>query len=510
MRSSLLSIVFLFIVSSGFSQVFYVNKKASGTGNGSSWQNAFTTLHEALDNLPANSEIWVAEGDYVPYNGISRDSSFKPKSGMKLYGGFAGTETSRSQRDFELYKTIISGEAGPADTTGNIGVLMSIYNQPDTIVVDGFTFTGAANNIQRTSTITLQHANLKMLNCDIVGNYSTAGNCGAGGIKGDSCSVSVVNTKFRNNIGKSYRSLYLYNAKLSVEGCSFFDEVSPGYANYLIYYSSNKDIVSFSNCVFSGNLQGTLYLHSKYSRIQNCKFLNNKTDNYIFYGGGDSLVIENSRFEGNSANQSLLYYANLHMRNTEVLNNATVLGYCFRDSTILENCRIENNIPTKYSSGFVYNMNCDFKNCLFKNNSSGWNSPTIYAGQNCKMVNCIFEKNNTGVGNGGVAYYNTLYADGCVFKDHYASYGGALYGGTATINNSVFDRNRAKQTGGAIYCYGSINLENTIFTNNSLDTATSMFPKQGGVMYVGNHVNAQNCIFSNNSGEKGAVLYSSY
>ncbi len=70
--------------------------------------------------------------------------------GVAIYGGFAGTETELSERDWENNVTILSGEIGdPATTADNtIHVVVSI-GQNGTAVLDGFTITkGNASAVQ--------------------------------------------------------------------------------------------------------------------------------------------------------------------------------------------------------------------------------------------------------------------------------------------------------------------------------------------------------------------------
>ena len=103
---------------------YYVALEAAGTGDGSSWGNA-TTLGDALAKAKANDEIWVMgyndEGNskfyFVPKAGYTL------KSGVKLYGGFNGTETSSiDEREVidnkayrMVYRTVISGDIDKND-----------------------------------------------------------------------------------------------------------------------------------------------------------------------------------------------------------------------------------------------------------------------------------------------------------------------------------------------------------------------------------------------------------
>ena len=115
----------------------FVKASATGANNGSSWANAFTNLTSAL-NTNADIEIWAASGTYKP--GSLRDNAFFFNPGQIAYGGFAGTETRREQRDWRK---------NPAVLSGDIGILNVITDNCYTVVrgaagarIDGFTITG--------------------------------------------------------------------------------------------------------------------------------------------------------------------------------------------------------------------------------------------------------------------------------------------------------------------------------------------------------------------------------
>lgn len=107
---------------------YYVTLEAETAmtpGDGSSWDNAMT-LAAAIAAAQPNDEIWVkgyAEPDayrkiyYVPDN-----SGYTLKSGVKLYGGFSGSETDADDRPVVdgkayrmQYRTVISGDIDKDD-----------------------------------------------------------------------------------------------------------------------------------------------------------------------------------------------------------------------------------------------------------------------------------------------------------------------------------------------------------------------------------------------------------
>ena len=89
------------------------------------------TIQAAIDAASQWDEIWVAEGRHL--------ESITLKSGVKLYGGFAGTETHRDERDFRIRPTII--DASTADE-GEPAAIVVIMNGTTDTRIDGFTITG--------------------------------------------------------------------------------------------------------------------------------------------------------------------------------------------------------------------------------------------------------------------------------------------------------------------------------------------------------------------------------
>src|SRR5690606_15163817 len=91
--------------------VWYVNADAGNDNNsGQSWDQAFSTLTKAISTASAGSEIWVARGVYKPGTGVSASETFTLKEGVKIYGGFAGNESSLAYRtDWKANASILDG-----------------------------------------------------------------------------------------------------------------------------------------------------------------------------------------------------------------------------------------------------------------------------------------------------------------------------------------------------------------------------------------------------------------
>ena len=68
-------------------------------------------------------QIWVAAGTYKPTVDPAAHTSFAILAGTELYGGFAGTETNLSERNYLTNVTTLSGDINgddvPTDLTIN-------------------------------------------------------------------------------------------------------------------------------------------------------------------------------------------------------------------------------------------------------------------------------------------------------------------------------------------------------------------------------------------------------
>jgi hypothetical protein len=102
-------------------RVVYVNTDAIGNSDGTSWQDAYKFLQDALADANSNddvNEIRVAQGIYTqdcssadPSGSGNREATFQFISGVALYGGFSSSGNPNfDDRDPNVHVTILSGD----------------------------------------------------------------------------------------------------------------------------------------------------------------------------------------------------------------------------------------------------------------------------------------------------------------------------------------------------------------------------------------------------------------
>ena len=239
--------------------ILYVNENATGNNSGVSWQNAMTSLKNALNrNCPGVTQIWVAKGIYKPTSNTNRDSSFTLKNNIAIYGGFAGTETLLSQRNWRTNPTILSGDIGIVSnySDNSYNVIRNENNGlNNTAVLNGFTITGGNAN---------------------KGDYT--GNRG-GGVHNSNSAPTFYNCIISGNNAQEY-------------GGGMFNEASAP---------------SVANCIFSSNTAlygGGLYNESAATKTINCSFSGNQvvvTGGAVYTYGAVTPQITNSILWGNSS-----------------------------------------------------------------------------------------------------------------------------------------------------------------------------------------------------------------
>ncbi|SEI59665.1 hypothetical protein SAMN05216327_102660 [Dyadobacter sp. SG02] len=172
------------------SAIWYVNATSTAPDpSGDSWPNAFATIQAAIDVATEGDQIWVARGEY-PIG--TNQMAFL--HGVKIYGSFAGTETTLGQRTLPIAHgdpataSVITSDIGPAINNDGNGL-----THDD--IFDGFTVTGVFGGnggAMRNS----GSSSPTVSNCAFLSNYATSG--GAVYNEGGA-SPQFINTIFRGN-----------------------------------------------------------------------------------------------------------------------------------------------------------------------------------------------------------------------------------------------------------------------------------------------------------------------
>ncbi len=399
--------------------IVYVKHDAAGANNGTSWTDAFTDLQAAIDSADADEQIWVAAGTYKPtkeQGGTGeRFRSFSQKTSVAIYGGFAGTETLLSERNWQTNVTICSGDIGVVDDSLDNCYHVFYHTATmlitDKAVLDGFSVSGGnadgtafhnygggmynviSSPTIRNCTVTKNSAAQKgggvynedrsgtlLYNCTISDNYAALY---GGGVYNSSFSSAVIrNCTISANI-TAYAGGGMYNDRSSVTIDSTVltsNQVIASSSSYLYggggIYNCNKTDLHIINSLLVNNTTpscgGGIYNYQSSATIDNCTFYNNSSTN--FHGGGihtytSVILANNCTFASNTA-------------------NSTGGGMCVSltsDTAYLTNCTFTNNAANTSNGGGLYlNTNATDSgdvliNCIFWNNFSGSGSHEIYA-----------------------------------------------------------------------------------------------------------------------------------
>lgn len=249
------------------STAVFVNKASTASApDGRSWATAYTTLQEAIDaGRDRDQEVWVAKGVYdekrsvFPNSDDNLNGCLEMHSGVALYGGFAGTETIRKQRNWALNSTVIDGSKAIHNASGRpaYSPAKGVIVGADDAILDGFVIQG--------------------------GN---AEDLGGGGMYNPDASPVISHCIFRNNsadIGGAM--LNDGGAAPVITNCLFYANQASGSGSAI--YNMNTATPLIVNCTFTGNLQGQ-------SAVYNINTARPTLTNCIIYGNVGDIGSEQS------------------------------------------------------------------------------------------------------------------------------------------------------------------------------------------------------------------------
>ncbi|MCD6288495.1 MAG: hypothetical protein J7M12_05215 [Candidatus Hydrogenedentes bacterium] len=265
--------------------VWYVDKNnVSGTENGLSWATAFTTIQEAVDAAfeSDGGEVWVAEGTYNE-DRMSVDEvteidthSLIMREGVELYGGFTGSEQSKSVRDWLANQTIISGVSATGVYADHAVI------GADNATLDGFTVTRGMRGLTGENGGGMYNRNVSpvVANCTFADSFAMYG----AGMCNENASPTVLNCTFRGNWAYGGGGgMYNEDSSPTVVGCAFVAnearrkaDMSTGAGMYNV--RSEPTVIE---CTFSENYAGyggAMANVESMPRIEHSVFVRNKVE----------------------------------------------------------------------------------------------------------------------------------------------------------------------------------------------------------------------------------------
>ncbi len=556
-----LSFTVLWGLVSGFhlsAAVIYVKEDGPAEGEGTSWADAFYSVQDALFYSESGDEIWVAAGTYYPDYGDAvfegdRAASFELASGVALYGGFAGTETQRDQRNPSANQSILSGAIGTMSDGSEDSIHVTTGSGADsTSILDGFTVQGGnadseSGEYSEGGGLYIVDGSPTIRNVLFKDNVATTG--GAINVRGNSSPV-FEDCRFQGNSayydGGAFNS---ENASPQLINCTFtgnfaLDGVGGGLQvkgggtlnatgctfsnNESVYGGAGVEVSQaapeFTNCIFSGNTVtsgggGGMENDQGAPVLDGCTFSGNTSN----YGGGGMVnwtgdaIVRNTSFSANQDNGDFggggvfNYTANPRFENCEFDGNYADYGggvYTLDGSPVFLDCNFSGNGEGENEGqgggGGIFNYDGSpvINGCTFSFNSAAFGAGVYnyfdsVVAANPLIVKCIFADNSSSAtegGGGGLLNWNAQPVIlNCTFTGNAAYAGAALWneadGVGGILANSLFAGNAATDSGGAIY--NPQDTVNCTFYGNSAATGAAIYDEAGKTL--------ANCILHGNT-----------
>ncbi|MDJ1499580.1 MBG domain-containing protein [Xanthocytophaga agilis] len=380
--------------------ILYVKKGSSGTGD--SWGNAMGELGNAIQvatllntgTSETVKQIWVSGGTYYPMytvdgSGDNRAKTFKLPTDVKIYGGFAGTEMSVSNRDLTniANSTILSGDLGTTnDASDNAYHVVLGVNTVGGAELNGFTITGGNANNAITLTVStinvycyyggglyLTNAASPLLSNLIITNNnasnlgggifciyssspvlsnvvidSNSSSNGGGMANYSDSSPSLTSVTFTNNNADVGGAIYIFlNSTPSLTNVAFNSNNATSFGGAI--YGGNNGGVNANKVQFRGNSSGTngggIFAGAGTWSFRDVLFSGNKATGIggAVYANGSSVSMINSTIAGNNATTAGAVYgdntSSLAIYNSVVYGNSsgiTTLGTLTNEYSLIQ------------------------------------------------------------------------------------------------------------------------------------------------------------------------------
>jgi len=430
--------------------VRFVNHNATGANDCSSWPNACTDLQDALQRAEPGDQVWVAAGAYLPDGGTGdRSATFALLTGVTVYGGFAGSETSLGQRNpaanLTILAGVLAGDDGPnfANYGENSLHILTASDVDETAILDGFFILGGNANgtpglEDRGAGLLVLDASPTVTACVFLRNAAAFG--GASHCSGNA-SATFTDCAFVDNVASSGGG-GMYNddgAIPALTRCAFLENSSPMGGAVL----NNNASPTLVTCTLTNNAAtstggGISNTAGSDPQLMGCRFITN-----IAAAGGGMYNTGDS-----NPNAALCEFrGNLADSGAAVLN--------LLSSPAFNVCIFAENVATAQGGG-VFNSGgaARFTDCGFLANRSASNGAgMVNLGSSPQLLDCNFAANISAASGGGMFNSGSGPSlSGCVFLGNAAALEGGgmanLAQSSPTLGRCMFLQNQGELGGG--------------------------------------------------------------
>jgi len=241
----LLAMAFSMVLSTSLSaKTIYVTTTGSNANTGLSWASPKQSIAQAMTIAADGDEVWVKAGTYTQ---IAGGASVTTK--ISIYGGFVGTETVVTDRNWVTNKTILNN-TGTA--TNSRHFLVGSTGDATNFILDGFTLQNGTSNAGGAISFSGSLSqNMIVRNCIFRNNRSTGNNGTISLVAGNS--VSFYNCLFENNEAADKASVVGNLGTCNFYNCTFVNNKSARTADgagTVMFLGSSGSLV---NCIVWNN-----------------------------------------------------------------------------------------------------------------------------------------------------------------------------------------------------------------------------------------------------------------
>lgn len=372
---SLLSVCLLFLASSAFSNVYYVDHQGNSGIAGDPWNNVYTSVDAVLSIATAGDIIHVSQGSYP-----ASSASYAIPNGVRMYGGYPSNGTvyylfRNYLRNADNYPTILTGD-------DVIEVAAGLSNQT---YLDGFQLQGVDRGMLIDNSSGSSHVVEPIFaNCTFSGGIAGVQISHGGTIRPQFNNCRFINSNeglvIRGEvaaqvIAPKFSQCEITNNQKGINFTAITGNMIPEFDRCRVFDNAGYAIVNGNG---PGSGSGVGYAYLNFCPSPNLFSYHPRFTNTLFYGNGG------------------------------ILNSAVAIGCPTKDdlSVYFDHCTMYDNAPASGTPAFnlkadninFLNTNARFvfkmENCISWNNMLNGVLMRLETAQRCRIQNSLIEPTN--------------------------------------------------------------------------------------------------------------------